>query len=166
MTFLALALAACSPAMDWRQVRPDDWGVAVALPCRPSRQERLVTLAGPPVTMTLLACSVDDQVFAFSSADLIDPSRVEPALNALLVSAQANIQAAVLADSPAQVQGMTPHPGARRRKLEGHAPDGQKVNEQLLVFARGLRIYQVTLMGPRLDDAVAKQLFDGIEVNP
>ena len=39
-----LTLAACSPALDWRQVRPDDTGVEAMFPCKPLSHARTVPM--------------------------------------------------------------------------------------------------------------------------
>ena len=157
-------LAACSPALDWRQLHPDGWGLGVALPCRPASHARQVALAGAPVELRLLACSADGHTFAIASADLADPARVDPALQALGAAALANVQGQIDAEQPAAVPGMTPYPGARRWQLTGRLPDGVAVREQVLVFAHGLRVFQATVVGPRADERMAQPFFDSIEV--
>lgn len=160
----AALLTACSPALDWRQLRPDGWGLGVSLPCRPSKVARPVPLAGAPVELTLLACSVDGHTFAIASADMADPARVDPALQALGAAARANVQGQVESEQPAAVPGMTPYPGARRWRVSGRLPDGVAVREQVLVFAHGLRVFQATVVGPHADDGLVKPFFDSIEV--
>lgn len=157
-------LAACSPALDWRQLRPDGWGLAVSLPCRPADVVRQVPLAGAPVELRLLACSADGHTFAMASADMADPARVDPALQALGAAALANVQGRVDAEQAAAVPGMTPYPGARRWQVIGRLPDGAAVQEQVLVFAHGLRVFQATVVGPRADREMAQPFFDSIEV--
>ena len=157
-------LSACSPALDWRQLHPDGWGLAVSMPCRPANLARQVPLAGAPVELRLLACSADGHTFAIASADMADPARVDPALQALGAAALANVQGRVDAEQPAAVPGMTPYPGSRRWQVTGRLPDGAAVREQVLVFAHGLRVFQATVVGPRADDGVAKPYFDSIEV--
>lgn len=162
---LAVALlGACAPGLDWRQLRPDGWGLAAAFPCRPASHARQVPLAGPPVELTLMACSADGHTFAIASADLVDPARIAPALQALGEAARANVQGSVALEQPAQVPGMTPHPAALRWRLNGRLPDGQPVAEQVLVFAHGTRVFQATLVGPRADEDLARPFFDAIEV--
>lgn len=164
MLLMAALLGGCTQTLDWRQLRPDGWGLAVALPCKPASHARQVPLAGPPVELTLMACSAEGHTFAIASADLVDPARVGPALQALGEAAQANVQGQVEAEQPALVKGMTPHPAARLLRLRGRLPDGQPVAEQVLVFAHGPRVYQATLVGPRADEALARPFFDAIEV--
>lgn len=157
-------LSACSPALDWRQLRPEGWGLGVSLPCRPADLARRVPLAGAPVDLRLLACSADGHTFAMASADMGEPARVDPALLALGAAAIANVRGRVDAEQPAAVPGMTPYPGARRWQVSGRLPDGVAVREQVLVFAHGLRVFQATVVGPRADDAMAQTFFDSIEV--
>lgn len=162
----ALALAACAPALDWRQFQPDGWPLVVAMPCKPASQQRQVALAGQTLAFRMLACSADGHTFALVSADVADPLRVGPALQALGQSAQANVRARVLSEQGASVPGMTPNAAARRWRLQGQLPDGQPVAEQVLVFAHGTRVYQASLIGPQADDLRAAPFFDAIEVRP
>ncbi|MBE0548915.1 MAG: hypothetical protein IH627_14965, partial [Rubrivivax sp.] len=53
----AFLLAACSPTLDWRDVRPAGSGVTLLMPCKPVVQERSLPLAGAPVRLSLQACS-------------------------------------------------------------------------------------------------------------
>lgn len=161
---MAAVLAGCSAALDWRELRPEGWSLAAALPCKPARQLRHVPLAGPPVALTLLACSADGHTFGLASADVGDPARVGPALLALAQAAAANVQGQVQAEQPAAVPGMTPNPAARRWRMSGQLPGGQTVAEQVLVFAHGTRVFQATLIGSVADDARAQPFFEAIKV--
>ena len=159
-----LVVSACSPTLDWRQVRPEGWGLVLAMPCRPAAQARQVALSGLAIELQLLACAADGHTFAVVSADVADPARVGPALLALADAARANVQGIASQDRPAAVVGMTPHPAARRWRLSGHLPDGQPVQEQLLVFSHGTRVFHATLAGPVAGDGLAAAFFDTIEL--
>ncbi len=161
---LLAGLAGCSPALDWRQVRPDGWGLVGAWPCRPSKQSRQVPLAGPAVELDLTACSADGHTFALASADMGDPARVGPALKSLVESARTNVQGRIESERPGSVPGMTPSAEARLLRLQGRLPDGQPVREQVLVFAHGLRVFQATVVGPLADSAHARPFFEAIEL--
>ena len=161
-----MPLLACSPALDWRQVRPEGWHLQMALPCRPATQTRVLALAGRPVELTLLACSLEEHTYALASADLIDPGQVGPALRALGQAALANLQGRIEWEAPAQVKGMTPYAEARHWRLRGQRPDGQAVLAQVLVFAHGARVFQATVIGPQADDRLAQALFEPLEVLP
>lgn len=158
-----LALAACSPAQDWRQLQPEDSGVALQFPCKPVSHARDVTLAGPPVRMTLHACTAgDDATYALAVADVADPARVGPALQALLDSAAGNVGAATRRALPLAVRGATPNPLAQRVALDGQRGDGAPVQMQVAVFTKGTRVMQATVLGRRLDTDAADTFFDAL----
>lgn len=163
---LPALLPACSPTLDWRQVQPPGWSLTAVLPCRPDTAERQVPLAGAPVALAMWTCSADGHLYAISSADLVDPARVGPALQALAAAARANLSAQLESDQPARVPGMTPHPAARQLQLAGRRPDGQAVRANVLVFAHGTRVYQATVLGPQAGEAQVRPLVDGLEVRP
>lgn len=163
---LLVLLAGCGPALDWRQFQPEGWPLQLAMPCKPADQQRHIALAGTRVALRMLSCSADDHVFAVASADVGDPARVAPALQALAAAARANVQATVLDEQAAAVPGMTPQAAARRWRLRGQLPDARPVAEQLLVFAHGTRVFQASLIGPAADDARAAPFFDALRVLP
>lgn len=161
-----MGLPACAPALDWRQLQPEGWPLQLAMPCKPATQERQVPLAGQTVALRMLSCTADGHLFALASADVADPARVAPALQALGQAAQANARASIVGERAAVVPGMTPQAAARHWRLRGQLPDGQAVAEQVLVFAHGTRVFQASLIGPQADDSRAAPFFDGLKVQP
>ena len=77
---LAVALAACSPALNWRSVAVPEAALQVMLPCKPDNAVRTVELAGAPLALSLLSCDADGATFAVSYATLTDPARAGVAL--------------------------------------------------------------------------------------
>ena len=144
-----LALA-CSPALDWRELRPEGSGIAALFPCKPDRNVRTLAVAGHHVRMEMLACSAAGATYALAYVDLPDPAAIGPALAELRGLAAANIGAAPGDSAALQVPGMTPHPQASRVALVGKLPDGAAVQEQAAFFAKGLRVYQASVIGTRL----------------
>ena len=162
--YAALLACACSPALDWRQVRPEGWGLAGLMPCRPDQQQRQVALAGKTAALGLWVCSSGSYTFALASLEVDEPARVGPVLQALAAAAQANVQGRVLGQQAAAVPGMTPHPAALRLQLSGRMPDGRAVQEQVQVFSHGLRVFQAVALGPDLGPAQTAPFFDAIEI--
>lgn len=150
-----LSLWACSPALDWRDVRAADGVVRAQLPCKPSTHSRKLSLAGQAVSLTLSACSAGGQTWALAWADVVDPARVGPALRELRDAAAANIRAPLTQPLAMQVPGATPHADNTRLRLDGQRADGKPVREQIVLFARGTVVVQATALGEFLpDDAV------------
>ncbi len=143
-----LATLACTPALDWRQVRPDAAGIEALFPCKPDSHARQVPLAEQSVRMTMYACTAQGHTYALTHADLGDPARVRPALGALRAAAAANLQGTETLDRDLNVPGMTPHPEARRLDVSGRLPDGTPVKQQMVILARGTVVYQLSRVGP------------------
>jgi hypothetical protein len=157
------ALGGCSPALDWRELRPEAGGVVFMLPCKPTVQARKLMLAGSELLLTLHACQAAEITWAMAFADVADPARVGPALQALRDSAAANIGAREPKPLPLTVPGATPQANAGRLEMSGRRADGQPVLEQVAVFAKGTRVYQATAIGPALPAEALEVFFDGLK---
>lgn len=161
----AWACGACTPALDWREVRPEGSGVTALFPCHPKSQTRSAALAGAATPMTLLSCGANGQTFALSHAELGDPARVAPALRELAQALAANLGAVEAAPAaPFAPAGATPNPHALRLRLAGRMPDGAPAQEQATLFVRGTRVYQAVVLGERLDEAAAAMFFDSLRL--
>lgn len=163
----ALALAACTPALDWRDWRPAGSGLMLTLPCKPTPQARTVQLAGQSVRLALHACSAGGQTWALAYADMVDPRLLGPALAELRDSAAANVAASALQPlAPLVVAGATPHPESGRWALQGNLPDGQPIREELAVFARGTVVFQATVLGETLSPEGVATFFESLRAQP
>lgn len=155
----ALLLAACAPALDWRDVRAADGLVRAQLPCKPTTHTRKVTLAGQAVSLSLSACSAGGQTWGLAWADVTDPAQVGPALRELRAAAAANIGAQASSVLKLDVPGATPHAESARLQLDGQRADGQPVREQMALFARGTLVVQATALGAALPEDAADTFF-------
>ena len=162
---LAAAAAACTPALDWREVRLESAGLVALFPCKPDRQVRRLPLAGTVVEMSLWACSAAGVTYAVGYADVGEPERVARALDELAASAARNIGSVGLPGSvPLRVAGMTPNLQARRQTLTGQMADGLTAHETVAVFARGARVYQATIVGAHLDRDAVEVFFGALRL--
>ena len=157
----ASVTSACSPVLDWREVRLQGTTLTTLFPCRPAGQARRLVLAGADVEMMLHACTGDGVVYGVGFADVLQPARVGPALAELRQAAARNLGAQLgnVLD-PAQVPGATPNAQAGRATLSGVLSDGRAVQETIAVFARGTWVYQATVLGAS-PSAEARESFFG-----
>lgn len=159
--------AACAPALDWRDVRPAGTALAMQFPCRPVAQERELTLAARPVRLTLLACSAGDQTWALAHADVVDPQQVAPALADLRDGAAAKLGVAAGTPAPLAPPGATPNDGAGRLRLEGRAAaDRAAPQMELALFVHGTRVFQASVLGPRVAVDAADTFFAALRFEP
>jgi hypothetical protein len=159
-------LAACAPALDWREVRPQDSGVTMLFPCKPDSHARRVVLGKQQVRLVLHACTAGASTWALAFADVGDPALVGEALNELGVVAQTNLGASHAQALSLEVDGATPNPQSRRIEFVGHMPDGRQVTEQVAVFTKGLRVYQATALSGKLEPEAVDTFFGNLRVAP
>jgi hypothetical protein len=165
--FALLALAGCSPALDWREARPEGSQAQLMFPCKPASHARRVTLAGASVEMSMFACNAGGATYALTFADLNDPALVTPALGELAIALSSNLRAREPAASqPLAVRGMTPNANAARWRVAGQLPDGRAVQERAALFAHGTRVYQATMLGPAIDAEAEATFFGALRVDP
>lgn len=163
---LAAALAGCAPELDWREVRTPGQSIQALFPCKPSVMERRVQLSGTQVSLTLQACASGGQTWGLASADVGDPTLVGRTLTELGAAAALNIGAAAPVVAPLQVPGATPNPASQRATLHGALPDGTPVQMQLAVFAYGTRVYQATVLGPKVPAEAAQTFLGALRIAP
>jgi hypothetical protein len=160
----AVLVSACSPTLDWREVRPEGSGAQVLFPCKPRHETRQVVLAGGPVQMTLYACKAAGAIWAFGFADLRDPDRVAPALVELGAAAKRNVVAAPAASQPFSAPGMTPNGQSQRLILGGSKPDGTAVQSHVALFSKGTRVFQANVVGARPVADAVETFFSALRV--
>ena len=161
-----LLLVACSPALDWRDVKLAHTPLRLQLPCRAVAQERSIQMVGQRVQWHLMACSSGELTFGVAWADLGNPVLVSPALQELLTAAGTNLAASIDATKPLLVRGATPHAASRQALLTGRRADGQAVQMHLAVFTYGTAVFQVTALGPAVNTEVVDTLMDSLRFQP
>jgi hypothetical protein len=146
-----LALTSCTPGLDWREFRPEGASALQLLyPCKPDGHARQLNLAGQPVRLTLHACRADGATWGLAWADVGDPARVAPALQALRQAFEANVAASASVPSAGwRVPGATPQPASGHWTLQGRLPEGGVIHGEVAVFAHGTRVFQATVLSER-----------------
>jgi hypothetical protein len=163
---VAALVVGCSPALDWRETRPEGAGLVLLLPCKPSSYARNVRLTGQAVQLSLHACSADGLTWALAFADIGDPARTSAALGELKASAMANLGATTSTPLPFEMAGETPNTASGRLEIAGQLPDGKAVREQVAVFSKGTQVFQATVVGANLPAEAVEMFFGGIRKAP
>lgn len=166
---VALLLGACSPALDWRDVRPKDIDILLTYPCKPEQIAQDVVLADRKVRMSMTGCVADKMTFALAHARLPDPALAATALAQLHQSAVGNVRGKVTAAAAAAVKNATPGlPDSLDLKIDGRMPDGKPVRERVLLFSQGSDVYQLTAFAPTdaFKDDAAQTFVESVNLSP
>ncbi|MFT3819361.1 MAG: hypothetical protein QM750_17255 [Rubrivivax sp.] len=159
---VVLACAACTPSLNWREWRSDETGLVQAFPCKPARQQRQVTIAGRAQLLVLEVCDADGVSWALAHTQASEPAAVGPLLDALAAAAHANLGVVRSSLRPHAVPGATPQAAAGRYAFAGRDPRGRALQAQVLVFARGLLVVQLTALGEQVPEAAVETFFGSV----
>lgn len=166
LALAVLALSACAPALDWREVRPAGGMLKAWLPCKPERREREVNLLDRRVSLELLSCRADGTTWGIVSAPWEDGHRIDAALDALRASRLQALEGRESARAPFVLRGRAPHAGAVRFTVEGHRPDGEAIVEHAVVFFHAGRIYHAAALGGAPAAQARETFFDNLVPRP
>ena len=159
----ALLLAACNPAFNWRDVRPEGTSLGLLMPCKPDMAVKKVPLGGQAASLQLLGCDAGDLTFAVASAEVADAAQVPAVLAAWQQSTLVNMKAAKADNvSSLTLKGATGGP-AVWVKATGVRTDGTPVAGQAVYFAQGATVFQAVIYGRQIRPDVADTYFSGMK---
>lgn len=168
-----LALAACNPTFNWREVRPEGTALSLLLPCKPDRAEKTVPLGGRPVPLRMLGCDAGDATFAVAVADIGDAAKAEAVLAQWQALTLANMKAGPVGTgagatqvAPFRPAGMAGGAPALMVKSSGQRAGGQAVAGQAAYFSRGSQLFQVVLYAGVIQAEVAETFFSSLKFEP
>ena len=148
LIWAVLALAACAPTLDWRELSVREGGFAVLLPGKASREVRTLDTTAGAVTMTMYACSLKQGTMAVAYTDYpagaLAGERGRERLDAQRDALLRNIGASAHSEKQVLIAGL---PG-----LQVYA-EGRMGARGALLKARfvvaGNRLYQIAYVGER-----------------
>ncbi len=151
---LAVTLAACSPELNWREVRGTDAPYVVLLPAKPTSFARQVDLGGIRVEMSMTAAEVNEVSFALATAKVEDANQRRAALAAMQAAMLRNIGSQTHTEKTVMLKG-----GVSATEIIATGSPGQPGQPAaagrpvLALYARfaihGDRVYQAIALGPR-----------------
>jgi hypothetical protein len=159
-----LALAACSPTFNWREVRPEGTRLNLLLPCKPDKAQKVVPLGGQATTLSMLGCDAGGATFAVAVADVGDAARAASVLALWQDLTLVNMKAApgsrqLLA---LKIPGAAVGVPVSRVQAQGQRADGTAVSGQAAYFAQGSQVFQVVMYAPQIAPEVAETFFTSL----
>lgn len=164
IALLCVLLGACSPSLNWRQVRPDAVDMTLLLPCKPDRASKTVPLGGRPTRLSMTGCEAGGAMYALAVAELDDVSQAAPVLAQWQGLALSHMRATTSTQRPAAVPGADAHPAPTLVSARGLHPDGHAVEGQALYFARGGRVFQAVVYAARIDPDAAETFLSSLKL--
>jgi hypothetical protein len=148
---LALALSACYPDLDWREVTSLDGGYKVLMPAKPEHAQRKVVIGGVPLEMSMDSARREGMAFGAAYADI--PSEYARRAELLAAARDAlvrNIGGRITAEREVSVDGAS----GQEFYADG-SMGGQSMRLAARVLVSGTRFYQVVCVGrtERMADA-------------
>lgn len=164
----ALALAACSPAFNWRDVRPENTRLSLLLPCKPDKAQKTVPMGGQPTALNMLACDAGGATFAVAFADLGDAAKAARVLTQWQGLTLANMKAAAAGAGASQVlplklAGADSPPAPVLVKALGQRADGSAVQGHAAYFAQGAQVFQVVLYADQVAPELSETFFASLK---
>jgi hypothetical protein len=145
---LLLALAACSPKMDWREHHFDDGGFTMLFPQKPGQAERGLNTPMGAVTMKMYSVRIDETVLGAGFADFAQPLDAH-ALDVMRDALVKSLGGTLAGEKPVKSAGQDGIAG-REVLITGALGHGEKTapgEMRARLYARDKRYYQVLLVG-------------------
>ena len=162
-TAVPVALSACSPTFDWREVPVEATGLKAVLPCKPDTAQRNIALApGREVPVQAFGCEAGGLAFAILSADVKDPSALGSTLALWRQASLAGLRATPLNEAAFLPKGALGLQQSVQVRANGRKPDGSEVESRAAYFARGTRVYQAVVYAPRMNAEAADTFMAGL----
>lgn len=160
---LALVLAACSPSLNWREVRPGG-ELKALLPCKPDQGSRRQNLAGREIEVQMLGCEAAGALYAVSVAELGEARHAQAVQVQWQANLLGNMQATASTSSAWSLKGANTLLEPVRLKARGLRPDGQPVAVEAVWFAHGTGLYHAVIYAERIAPEMSEPFFSGLEL--
>jgi hypothetical protein len=162
-----LALAACSPTFNWREVPIADDGLVVLLPCKADRADRALPLGAESVQVDMAGCETGGATFAVAHASAGSSAQAEAWLAAWRAAMRSQLADAQVTEGAAALQRATLAPAPAR--LDAQPAQKGAAPVQVLWFAQSQKdgsvaLYQATVLGRPSSPEAAKTFFEGLRL--
>ena len=150
----AVAVAACSPALNWRTVALADAPLELMLPCKPDQAVRQVDWGAGAQPLSMVGCKADGATWAVSHMLLAQPQDAPAMLLRWQQALQKQLQLApdAPAGAPFLMKGALELPQSLQVHWRGRDAQGAAVVADARWWARlegsSVRVYQALVLSP------------------
>jgi hypothetical protein len=162
-----LMMQACSPSLNWREIRLDPLPVWAHMPCKPDRGTRTIALAGVVLELQMVGCATDGATFALMAAPVPDPGRAGVMLDAWKQGTLQHMKASETRESAFAPPGALGIPQSLRVQARGAGPTGAVVADAVWtarVSDQGVTLVHAVIYRPTANPEVAEAFFGGLRL--
>ena len=161
-----LFFAACSPALNWREITLQDTSITALLPCKPDASRRKIKLAGQDVDMFMQSCQADGATFAVAHVSLPDTGQVPAALAHWQRATWAHV--AVMSPTPNLIPSLLQESAAAGPRTwwlgKGQRSNGEAVEVSAVWVVQGRSLVQAAIYAPLSQSRWREPFFDGLKL--
>jgi hypothetical protein len=158
-----LALAACTPTFNWREVGVESTPLKAMLPCKPDKLERRLEFApGRELVLHAMGCEAGHATFAVLYTELPMAGELAEVLLRWKSANLAASKATVRSETAFQPAGAIGLPQSVQVRAEGQRADGRTVQSQSAYFGRGTQAFQAVIYAPRITSEMSEPFFAGL----
>ena len=161
---LLILLQACSPSLNWREVRLAGGELKAMLPCKPDQAQRRQSLAGYEIELNMIGCEAGGALYAISAAELGTPAQAQQVQAQWQTNLLATLQAQGGIRQAYAIRGANAQPEALQLQASGRTEDGRALTVQAVWFMRGTRLYHAAVYAERLSTEMSEPFFSGMEL--
>jgi len=161
--FVAMGLGACSPSLNWREVRVKDTDLVAMLPCKADEGARAVPLAGKQVEMHMTGCDAAGATFAIADVKLAQAATAPEVLMQWRTATLANMGARSSQDAS---RNEIPGESSTARSMvlaQGQRKDGTAIMMQGVWFIRGSQVFHAVVYAERIAPEITETFFPGLK---
>lgn len=156
-------LAACQPALNWRDVQMQGTPLKVQLPCKPDRASRAVVIAGQSLQLQVAGCDAAGATFAVMLADLPQPLAAGAVLAQWRQATLLNMRASQVQDTAFAPAGALRLTQSVQTQAQGLQPgQGTAVQARAVWFSNGAQVFHAVVYAPQLAPEAAEGFFSSL----
>jgi len=156
-----IALLACSPTFNWREVHVEPAGLKAMFPCKPEHASRSVAMAGSQVSLEALACDAGGSTFAVLFAD-IGSGPAGEVLGQWQAATLATLHGSAARKQPFRLPGALELPQSLQMRASGQRADASPVQADAAYFAHGHDVFQAVVYAATLKPEATEPFFSGL----
>lgn len=168
----AVAITACSPVFNWREVGLGDSGLAALLPCKPDRATRNVVLEGDDVVLQMAGCEAGGATFTLSYTVAHDAAQATAWLSSWKTTMAKKLQASTPVATIIEVRGAASVPPPLQLTVKQNEAMGSKASAQIWWFAQRAHagradevvLYQAMVLGQPVETNATATFFESLHL--